>query len=97
MYHPIESRGIVYVKWVFDTGSVPFLKIPYIGLLASILGNLDTERYNYTELADEINIHTGGVRVSTSIYTEQGCCSTLYPKLEVSMKALFPKLDEGSN
>lgn len=95
LYHPIESRGIVYVKWVFDTGSVPFLKIPYIGLLASILGNLDTERYNYTELADEINIHTGGVRVSTSIYTEQGCCSTLYPKLEVSMKALLPKLDEG--
>lgn len=95
LYHPIESRGIVYVKWVFDTGCVPFSKIPYIGLLASILGNLDTEQHNYTELADEINIHTGGIRVGTSVYTEQGCHSTLYPKMEVSMKVLAPKLVDG--
>ena len=96
LYHPVESRGIVYAKWVFDTGCVPFLKIPYIGLLASVLGNLDTKQRNYTELADEINIHTGGIRVGTSIYTEQGCHSTLYPKMEVSMKVLQPKLEEGA-
>ncbi|MEI3266380.1 MAG: insulinase family protein [Frisingicoccus sp.] len=26
LYHDVESRGIVYVKWIFDTGSVPFEK-----------------------------------------------------------------------
>ena len=61
-----------------------------------MLGNLDTKQRNYTELADEINIHTGGIRVGTSIYTEQGCHSTLYPKMEVSMKVLQPKLEEGA-
>ena len=49
--HDVECRGIAYVKWVFDTGSVPFEKIPYIGLLSSVLGNVDTERHNYTAVS----------------------------------------------
>ena len=93
--HDVESRGIAYVKWVFDTGSVPFEKIPYIGLLSSVLGNVDTERHNYTELADEINIHTGGIRANTNIYTEQGSTDILYPKMEVVMKVLVPKFSDG--
>ncbi len=95
LYHDVESRGIVYVKWIFDTGSVPFENIPYIGLLSSVLGNVDTKQYDYTELADEINIHTGGIRANTNIYTEQGSTDILYPKLEVVMKVLLPKLSDG--
>ncbi len=95
LYHDVESRGIVYVKWIFDTGSVPFENIPYIGLLSSVLGNVDTKQYDYTELADEINIHTGGIRANTNIYTEQGSTDILYPKLEVVMKVLLPKLFDG--
>ena len=93
--HDVESRGIAYVKWVFDTGCVPFEKIPYIGLLSSVFGNVDTEKHNYTELADEINIHTGGIRVNTNIYTEQGSTDILYPKIEVVMKALVPEFSDG--
>ena len=95
LYHDVESRGIVYVKWIFDTGSVPFEKIPYIGLLSSVLGNVDTDRHDYTELADEINIHSGGIRANTNIYTEQGSADIMYPKLEVVMKVLVPKLSDG--
>ena len=95
LYHDVESRGIAYVKWIFDTGSVPFEKIPYIGLLSSVLGNIDTEHHDYTELADEINIHSGGIRVNTNIYTEQGSANVFYPKLEVVMKVLLPKLSDG--
>jgi hypothetical protein len=95
LYHDVESRGIAYVKWVFDTGCVPFENIPYISLLASVLGNIDTQDYNYTELSDEINIHTGGIRVSTNIYNEQGNSDMFHPKLEVVMKVLVPKLPEG--
>ena len=91
----MESRGIAYVKWIFDTGSVPFEKIPYIGLLSSVLGNVDTDRHDYTELADEINIHSGGIRANTNIYTEQGSTDIMYPKLEVIMKVLVPKLSDG--
>lgn len=95
LYHQVESRGITYVKWVFDTGQVPFLQIPYIGLLAAVLGNMDTEVHSYTELADEINIHTGGIRTNTSVYAEKGCQSHFYPKLEISMKALTSQLEAG--
>ena len=56
---------------------------------------MDTERHNYTELADEINIHTGGIRANTNIYTEQGSTDILYPKMEVVMKVLVPKFSDG--
>ena len=46
-------------------------------------------------MADEINIHTGGIRANTNIYTEQGSTDILYPKLEVVMKVLLPKLSDG--
>lgn len=95
LYHNIESRGITYVKWVFDAGCVPFGQIPYIGLLAAVLGNMDTQNHNYTELGDEMNIHTGGIRANTVIYAEQGCHDNFYPKLEISMKALTSELEAG--
>ncbi|NCB99216.1 MAG: insulinase family protein [Clostridia bacterium] len=96
LYHEVESRGITYAKWVFGTGSIPFENISYIGLLASLLGNMDTKQHTYTELSDAINIHTGGIRVGTTIYMEQGSYSRFYPKLEISVKALTPKLSEGA-
>lgn len=95
LYHDVESRGIAYVKWIFNTGRVPFEKIPYLGLLASVLGNVDTDEHTYTDLADEINIHTGGIRVNTSIYAEQGSTEIFYPKMEIAMKVLLPKAADG--
>ena len=95
LYHDVESRGIAYVKWIFNTGRVPFEKIPYLGLLASVLGNVDTDKHTYTDLADEINIHTGGIRVNTSIYAEQGSTEIFYPKMEIAMKVLLPKAADG--
>ncbi|MEE1242866.1 MAG: insulinase family protein [Frisingicoccus sp.] len=96
LHHDVESRGIAYVRWIFDASKVPYESIPYIGLLATVLGNLDTDEHAYTDLADEINIHTGGIRVSASVYTEQGSTDVLYPKMEVIMKVLVPKIGDGA-
>lgn len=96
LYHDISSRGIAYVKWVFDTNDVPFENICYVGLLASVLGNMDTDEHSYTDLADAINIHTGGIRVNPAIYVDQTDKEKLYPKMNVIMKVLIPKLSEGA-
>lgn len=95
LYHDVASRGIAYVKWVFDAHEVSAEHICYIGLLASVLGNMDTDKHSYTDLADAINIHTGGIRVNPAIYAHQENTQILYPKMNMSMKVLIPQIKEG--
>ena len=40
---------------MFDLNDLDAEKIPYLGLLKSILGYVDTEHYTYSELTNEIN------------------------------------------
>ena len=95
LYHDIASRGIAYVRWIFNTADVPFEKLPYMALLSAVLGNMDTEAYAYTDLSDAINIHTGGIRSMLSIYGHQDEADILYPRMSMTMKVLVPKLKDG--
>ena len=95
LYHDVPSRGIAYVRWIFNTNGVPFEKTYYIALLSAVLGNMDTDKYSYTELSDAVNIHTGGIRSMLSIYTDQEDKEKLYPKMHMTMKVLVPKLQDG--
>ena len=56
-------------KRCFNADCVEMEDLPYLSLLKSILGFVDTKNYTYQELADEINIHTGGIGSSLSHYT----------------------------
>ena len=40
----------------------------YAGLLKAVLGAVSTEHYSYGELADEINLNSGGVNFSIVSY-----------------------------
>lgn len=95
LYHDIPSRGIAYIRWIFNTNGVPFEKTFYISLLASVLGSMDTNEHTYTELADAVNIHTGGIRSMISIYADQEDKEKLYPKMSLTMKVLIPKIQDG--
>lgn len=95
LYHDVPSRGIAYVRWIFNADKVSFEELPYLGLLGAVLGNMDTDKHTYTELADEMNIHTGGIRSMLSIYSDQDNRDLLYPKMSMTMKVLIPKLKDG--
>ena len=47
LYHDVPSRGIAYVRWIFNTNGVPFEKTYYIALLSAVLGNMDTDKYSF--------------------------------------------------
>lgn len=61
LHHDLFTNGIGYVDLVFRAGSVPVELIPYLGLLKSVLGQMDTEHYSYGEFSNELNLHTGGI------------------------------------
>ncbi|MDD3278553.1 MAG: insulinase family protein [Lachnospiraceae bacterium] len=61
LHHNIFTNGIAYVSLLFDTRQIPDELIPYMGLLKSVIGMVDTQHYTYGELFNEINANTGGI------------------------------------
>lgn len=92
LLHPVFTSGIGYINLYFDSRTVPQDKLPYISLLASVLGKVSTENLGYEELSNEININTGGIKFSGDAYAECGDSRVFYPKFVVRGKALIEKL-----
>jgi Zn-dependent M16 (insulinase) family peptidase len=91
--HPMFTNHIAYVSLLFDTTAVPQELLPYLSLLARVLGKISTEQYGYEDISNEIHIHTGGIGFSTNIYTVLDSFEYM-PKLVVSSRALVKKLPE---
>ncbi len=66
--HDVFSNGIDYVTFMFDAKDIPIEDVPYLGLLRNVLGFVDTASYSYAELANTINIYTGGISGGLSVY-----------------------------
>ncbi|MGN0436133.1 MAG: insulinase family protein [Wujia sp.] len=70
--HDIFTNGISYVNLNFDITDIEYSKLPVVALLTEIFKYVDTENYSYNELANEINIHTGGIGFATSVTSRPG-------------------------
>ena len=94
IYHNIETNGIGYVDLLFDLSSVPTEMLSYVGILQSVLGIIDTENYEYGELFNEINVHTGGIGTSLEMYPDATKAKEKEFKatFEMKSKALYNKL-----
>lgn len=96
VFHEIETNGIGYVDVMFDLSGVSAKELPYVGILQSVLGIIDTENYGYGELFNEINMHTGGIGTSLELYND---VTNIREKVfkatfEIKGKALYPKLEK---
>lgn len=94
VYHNIETNGIGYVDLLFDLSVVPAELLPYVGILQSVLGIIDTKNYEYGELFNEINVHTGGIGTSLEMYPKVTKVKEKEFKatFEMKAKALYDKL-----
>ena len=90
--HDIFTNKIAYINILFDAKKVDMKLLPYITLLSTLLGRVSTQNTNYSDLSNEINIHTGGIHFTTEVYGENENFEKYSPKLVVKTKALVPKL-----
>ncbi|WP_291634439.1 insulinase family protein [Clostridium sp.] len=90
--HNIFTNKIGYINLLFDAKKVDMELLPYVTLLSTILGRVSTKNTNYSDLSNEINIHTGGIHFTTEVYGESGDFEKYSPKLVVKTKALVPKI-----
>lgn len=92
IHHNMFSNGIAYIDLAFDCKNVPDELFPYIGLLNSTLGLMDTEHFTYTELTNEININCGGISTDSSIYNVYRGDKENRTMYEVKGKVLYSKI-----
>lgn len=97
LFHDIETNGIDYISILFDAEDVAAEDLPYLSLIRTLLGYMDTEHYTFTELANRINIHTGGISTGMNSYPEtleSGNVNT-HIRFECNIRVLETKLEES--
>ena len=94
LFSNIDTHGIIYLTFYFDALKVPQEKLFHAFLLASLLGNVDTKKHSYEELAILTNLNVGGFGATIRADSEQGKPHSFAPRMKIFVKALKSKLVE---
>ena len=94
LFSNIDTHGIIYLTFYFDALKVPQDKLFHAYLLTSLLGNVDTRKHTYEELAILTNLNIGGFGSTLRADSENGLPNSFAPRLKVFVKALKSKLDD---
>lgn len=95
LHHNVFTNGIAYVKCIFDLSRVPVEYVPYLNLFTTCLGYMDTANYSYSELANEMNIHTGGMSSEMAVYNKRLDPDKYNAVMYLSTKALYSQLSKA--
>ncbi len=95
LFHNIYTNGIGYIRLIFDVSNVPADLFAYVGILKNVLGYVDTKNYNYGELYNETNIHTGGIYTAVSTYVNARNLEEYKITFEVKTKAMYEELENA--
>ena len=95
VHHDIATNGIYYVDLLFDLNHLSAEELPYLGVLKAVLGYMDTANYGYRELANEINLYTGGISSSLNAFVDAKDEDKLDARYEVCIKVLAPQLPKA--
>lgn len=92
VYHDVATNGIYYVNLMFGLNHLSAEDLPYLGVLKAVLGYMDTEHYSYSELANEINLYTGGISSALNIFADAHDAKKFDARYEVGVKVLQSNL-----
>ncbi|PWD99995.1 insulinase family protein [Marinilabilia rubra] len=88
------TNNIAYNRLFFDMYALPKELIPYGNLLAEVMGQMNTENYNFGELDNALNIHTGGFSTYVTSYLENYSDDNLMPQFVITAKSTIAKTDK---
>ncbi|MCX7679197.1 MAG: insulinase family protein [Spirochaetes bacterium] len=91
LFPDVATNGIAYVHFYFDI-RFPYTMLPYVGLLAGILGKIRTKKRSYEELATLINLCTGGIECYTESFSFQSNAFHFTPRFVLRGKSIHNKI-----
>jgi presequence protease len=93
--HPIYTNKLVYMNMYFDSTTVPQDKLPYLYLLSTLLGRLDTESYSFQEIYSKM-LNVGGIGFGPTAIPKFMDNDIYYPKFMVTASTLAEKFEEAT-
>ena len=95
IYHDIFTNGIAYLSFMFDCAGVPQELLGYLGILKNVYMQVDTKKYSYADLNNEINLNSGGIRVAVAQYNDVNDPDKFKAYMEFRGKFLDDKVGFG--
>lgn len=92
--HDLFTGKIEYIDFLFDISEFCEDDIKYISLLGEVLGELNTDKKNYTKLSAEIAKVTGGIESYVNVYTQHDDFTKYSPKFVISAKTVSANINE---
>ena len=89
--HELFTNGIVYTSLNFKLDHLTEQQLSFASLLTAIYQFVDTEHFTYNELANEVNIETGGIYTNVTVLPTKD--KNPLPIFEIRGKALEDKCD----
>ena len=90
--HDYATNGIAYISVFFDANEVAFEDLPYLLLFKSVISYVDTERFTYAQLNDEINLVAGGLSADTGLYSQRYDDSQYSLLTDISFRTLYSNI-----
>lgn len=94
--HDIPTRGIVYAYRYFDLMSVRFEDLPYITVLAMVLGKLGTARHSAAEIDTLAQSKLGNLTFFAEVHEDAVDRELFAPKFVASVSALSENVEFAS-
>lgn len=95
IHHEVFTNDIAYFRLLFDVRNIPRELIPYLSLLSSVLGYVDTDNYSYLEYSNEVNLHTGGISHDIASFSVKDKPDEYLPMYEIEVKVMYDKIPEA--
>ncbi|MDH6369933.1 Zn-dependent M16 (insulinase) family peptidase [Paenibacillus sp. PastF-3] len=96
IHHEVATHKIAYCKFYWDTGAIAPERIPYLVLLAEVLGQMETASYAIKELTSEIGIKTGGITFRNELFGAAKAAGAGYqPKFSALVKVMAGHIGES--
>lgn len=93
--HPVFTGRINYLTLCFDIREIPQKYFPYLVVLKTVFAAMGTDRHNYADLNNQINICTGGIAASVVTYTNEQNPEEYRFQFEVTVKTLQENLEKA--
>lgn len=95
LHHEMYTSGIGYLKILFSTSCIETEDLPYVGLLKSVLGYVDTTNYSYSDLTSEIHLNSGGISFSVTSFANLKEPENFKGAFVASARIMYDRLDFG--
>ena len=86
--HDVATHGIAYAYRYYPLDAIAFDDLPYVSVLAMVLGKLSTTEHDAAELDTLVQRYLGNLSFYTDIFEDKTSTRNVAPRLVVSSSAL---------